>query len=461
MDIVVAYRITVTGTNIHSVTDIIDRWHNPVNYPITSMFCRTLSNSAATTGFRYLRAVYPVAAYLNNASYPLGQEIANYNTTARHIKVEVFKDNSQVTWNTTKPAGPIYVSSTYNGNSSMTAYDTRGWKFRQPSQMYAQNAGYADYIANYEPVNVAAGELKNGATALVAGHFAFLAEDGLVYDISNTAKAISMPEAKIGWLNGNVNANAAISYTNWRAISRPTAAQTEFFSHGAFALGDRLYLRCTMDANGKIYSGNYLATSMSAGYTWMPIGWARNATQFYADTRFPMFYTLDSSGRLVRVNGKPTGIEQAAFVGETLSPAPNVFVYTNNIANGAVTMDKVAKSEMLDFFYPVGSYYETSDVAFNPNNTWGGTWVEDTAGQVLVAKNNSTFSTVGDTGGEEKSTQVTCGATQYSLYNTTQGPYYDRTLVRNTAISSSHSEINAEISLLQPYIVIKRWHRTA
>ena len=314
MDITVAYRITVTGTNIHSVTDIVDRWHNPVNYPITSMFCRTLGSSGATTGLRYLRAVYPVSAYLNNASYPLGTEIAMYNATARHVKIEVFKDNSQVTWNTTKPSGPIYVSGTYNNNNVMSAYDTRGWRFRQPAQMYASNAGYAEYISNFEPVNTAASELKNGATALAGGHYAFLADDGLVYDISNTAKNISMCESKVGFMNSTVAANAAISYTYWRAISRPNATQVGYISHDTFALGNRVFLRCTMDSSGNVHSDNYLSTTMSAGYTWMPFGWARSATTLYVDTRFPMFYTLDANGKLTHINGKEVAGSGAASV---------------------------------------------------------------------------------------------------------------------------------------------------
>lgn len=34
-------------------------------------------------------------------------------------------------------------------------------------------------------------------------------------------------------------------------------------------------------------------------------------------------------------------------------------------------------TNVLDF-YPVGSYYETSNSGFNPNNTWGGTWTSET-----------------------------------------------------------------------------------
>jgi hypothetical protein len=30
----------------------------------------------------------------------------------------------------------------------------------------------------------------------------------------------------------------------------------------------------------------------------------------------------------------------------------------------------------LDYYYPVGSYYETSDTTFDPNSAWGGTWEE-------------------------------------------------------------------------------------
>ena len=332
MDVTVAYRITVTGKNINSVTDVVDRWINPISYPITSMMCRTLSTSAATTGLRYLRAVYPVSGYLNNTTYPLGTEIAMYNTTARHVKVEVFKDNSKVTWNTAKPSGPIYVSSTYNGNNALTAYDTRGWRFRQPSQMYAQNAGYASYISDFEAVNTAVSELKTGATALAAGHYAYLADDGLVYDISNKTKNIAMGESKVGFINNGVAANTAISWTYWRAISRPNATQVGYVSHDTFALGDRVFLRCTMDSSGNVHSDNYLSKTMSAGYTWMSFGWARTATTLYVDTRFPMFYTLDSSGKLTHINGKQINAGSSITVDSALSTTS-----TNPVQNKAIT----------------------------------------------------------------------------------------------------------------------------
>ena len=50
--------------------------------------------------------------------------------------------------------------------------------------------------------------------------------------------------------------------------------------------------------------------------------------------------------------------------------------------------------------YPVGSYYETSDTNFNPNTAWGGTWVKDSEGKVLVA--TGTGFSLGETGGAKQ-----------------------------------------------------------
>lgn len=115
-------------------------------------------------------------------------------------------------------------------------------------------------------------------------------------------------------MNSTVAANAAISYTYWRAISRPNATQVGYISHDTFALGNRVFLRCTMDSSGNVHSDNYLSTTMSAGYTWMPFGWARSATTLYVDTRFPMFYTLDANGKLTHINGKEVAGSGAASV---------------------------------------------------------------------------------------------------------------------------------------------------
>lgn len=50
-------------------------------------------------------------------------------------------------------------------------------------------------------------------------------------------------------------------------------------------------------------------------------------------------------------------------------------------------LNKVA----LDYAHPVGSFFETSNASFDPNVTWGGTWVLLGEGQVLLSA-GSTYS---------------------------------------------------------------------
>ena len=134
------------------------------------------------------------------------------------------------------------------------------------------------------------------------------------------------------------------------------------------------------------------------------------------------------------------------------------------------TVSSGPQSEMLNLFYPIGSYYETSNTSFDPNTAWGGTWVEDTDGRVLVAQNTGTFSTVGDTGGEETHTLITSEMPNHSHtffsndragggeYASPDGGNYSGTghNYNTSAVGGDGAHNN-----LQPYIVVKRWHRTA
>lgn len=336
MDIDIAYRITVTGTGINQICDVHERWHSMTNYPITSMLNRTLSSTAATTGFRYLRAVYPTSGYVNNNNYKYGTEINCYNSTARTVKVEVFKTNSKVIWNTTKPAGSIYTNSTCHNSSSITAYTVRGWIFRKPADFTATNADSASRISSYEGSTVGSSALLAGE-ALTNHYMVFLADDGKIYHISNsTPNMVCDGSGKIGILSGSsYNSGAAVSYAYFRPLQLLSATETTNTPHDAVATGDRLYLRCTMDGNGKIHSDNYLAKTMSAGYTWMPIGNATSSTQIYIDARRPTFYTLDADGNLSHINGKEiaaSGIADGSISGSKFQLLTDVAVATDTPA---------------------------------------------------------------------------------------------------------------------------------
>lgn len=141
------------------------------------------------------------------------------------------------------------------------------------------------------------------------------------------------------------------------------------------------------------------------------------------------------------------------------------------------------KNAINNLIWPVGSYYETSDTTFNPNTTWGGTWVLEEDGTVLVSSSSTSGSifndTVGTTVGEEKHTLTAnempshghsltpnnniyaynYGGTAETAVPTasdvgkTQGRYYQTISASNTGGGQAHN-------IVQPSKIVNRWHRT-
>jgi hypothetical protein len=136
---------------------------------------------------------------------------------------------------------------------------------------------------------------------------------------------------------------------------------------------------------------------------------------------------------------------------------------------------------LIDMFYPVGSYYETSDTTFDPNITWGGTWVLETEGQVHVSSGtNYTVSGAGTNttdGGAQTVTLTTneipshchvqrAGGYTYTDPNgqgestsggqPTWGGGYTGKSVQTLSTGGGQAHNN-----MPPYIVVNRWHRTA
>jgi len=151
------------------------------------------------------------------------------------------------------------------------------------------------------------------------------------------------------------------------------------------------------------------------------------------------------------------------------------YVVTNYIIKYASTVSEHQAN--IDFYYPVGSYYETSNASFDPNVTWGGTWVLENEGQVHVSAGSNY--TIGDTGGEAEHTlaanEIPAHKHQYGA-NIIHG---DGTIVAGEAINAGltnsstttirrrywdYTENNGGSqphNNMQPYIVVNRWHRTA
>lgn len=171
-------------------------------------------------------------------------------------------------------------------------------------------------------------------------------------------------------------------------------------------------------------------------------------------------------------------------------------VSTGDITDGSgnVLKDKLDVSGVLNIFYPIGSYYETSDTTFNPNTAWGGTWVLETAGQFHVSA--GTGYTAGSTGGSadaivpyhrhsvaKVTDAITGGAHAHDIANRSvySGSSNYTALFKggtgtstNAALSETHTHDlpahntgyagtsgNTTGANMPPYIAVNRWHRTA
>jgi hypothetical protein len=154
----------------------------------------------------------------------------------------------------------------------------------------------------------------------------------------------------------------------------------------------------------------------------------------------------------------------------------------------------VKGSGLLNMFYPVGSYYETSDTTFNPNTAWGGTWELETAGQVHVSSGTgytvSGATTNTSDGGSVYIQAHTHGFTQPKIpsHSHSMGNIWSngsgsssayvmsasrKLTTRSTstdggggactggAVGAVSGATTGTAGNMPPYIVVNRWHRTA
>ena len=169
-------------------------------------------------------------------------------------------------------------------------------------------------------------------------------------------------------------------------------------------------------------------------------------------------------------------------------------ISADNLINQKLTQETTALSSKIDSnssrittlnqmftvywktIYPVGSIYLSTNANFNPNTTWGGTWVKTANGRCLIGANDTY--PIGSTGGYEKHTH-NCNDLISKI-----GPYGDKLTVniRPTAAWTSdwsyqftnatqeHKDNNyavrvqgttAEASNMQPYLAVYIWERTA
>ena len=294
------FKMTITGTNINSVVEgIISMRQTVAAAPYIFLRNFAGTETAALSGIRYIRPTYPKA--LNNG-YDWIFELYPSSSTARHIKLEVFQSSNIFKWNSTLETATI--NTTYQTTATnITLYNVDGVTGLPSLNISVSSSTSASYISAYlnkflGGTNPVAGE------AISAYNITYLSTDNKMHPQTNTT-AIINPDFGLQVARSAVSANATIGGT---VLTQKTAMDLTSTPHDSYVQGDMIYLRCTMDSSGNIHSDNYLATSMTTGYTWYTIGTAASATVVNVDTINSMFMTLDSSGNLTHINGKPLGI---------------------------------------------------------------------------------------------------------------------------------------------------------
>lgn len=209
-----------------------------------------------------------------------------------------------------------------------------------------------------------------------------------------------------------------------------------------------------------------------------------NSTDMSASELTTFLENLDPHGSGGGGSGTPipTANTTAAFDSNANMNSSDMTTAQVDTLVGNIT---AAGGSLIDFFYPVGSYYETSDTTFNPNISWGGTWVLETEGQVHVSAGTNYI--VGDTGGESEHTLIqgelpkvegearmgwsdssaagimvvgTSGALSSKASGSTYFTRGSTTGTYNNVLTMSFGDNQAHNNM-PPYIVVNRWHRTA
>jgi len=152
---------------------------------------------------------------------------------------------------------------------------------------------------------------------------------------------------------------------------------------------------------------------------------------------------------------------------------------TQTLTNKTISTSDNTFSGMLDWFYPVGTIYETTssdlDTVEKMNAHFGGTWEFYGAGRVLVAKSADTeFDTIGKTGGEKTHTLSVAEMPSHThtvsfdmytgagVYGYTSPPpliTVNGTLDKNVAPTTSATGGGGSHNNLQPYITVYRYRR--
>jgi hypothetical protein len=400
--------------------------------------------------------------------------------------------------NTNQGAGAIAIGNNAGQTGQFTDAVAMGYLAGQLDQSanavaIGSNAGNLTQGQNAVAVGVNAGQTNQGTNAVAVGRLAGnTGQLGSAVAIGNAAGQTSqgLNTVAIGVLAGNSGQlGSSVALGN-------SAGQTSQ-SGSAVAIGRRAGTTSQGDSSVAI---GYLAGTNTQGGSAIAIG--VNAGR---GTTSGQGANAIAIGNSAGIASQTAGSICLNASGLALNPA-NAGFYVNPIRNDATpvnicyyntTTREVTYGGLINLIYPIGAIIQSS-VSTNPGTyITGTTWVAYGAGQVLVGKATSgTFLTAGSTGGAETVTLIANNLPAHSHPNTLTDPLHSHSIQRsnqsativgtdtsafyqplvnsgtnyyNTQLASTGITItnannvttNAAVNILQPYIVVYTWTRTA
>lgn len=446
---------------------------------------------------------------------------ANNGTGAPSAQTKWY--DTALTLSTTKPTRTGYTFSKWNTNASGTgsSYSSGG--------SYTANAAatlYAIWTANTYGVTFNANGGSSGTTTSMNRSY------GSSFTIPQTAIPTRTNYKFLGWSTSNTATTP--TYTHTGGTSGTCTISTYNTSTNTltlYAVWELLYIAPVI-SNLTVYRvKNATSTKESDDGTYIYASFNYKAGEKNAAFLSPSYnikidgtsvgsgnLSINSSGQgsFSKTYGSSYSPDISHTVVVTVSDSTGSKTTTTIVAPATYPIDLIADGndvymgimtpavvgQMLkiwvDAIYPVGSYYETSDTAFNPNTYFGGTWVLEDGGRVHISSGKNIANTtnsrgsypagtntfpIGERGGEPSHVLTIDQMPSHAhtpnnwvvVTNSNYASYGDR--IPGGTGGAFSAKVNAAVNPdnyisnntggglghnnMQPYTVVNRWHRTA
>ena len=159
-------------------------------------------------------------------------------------------------------------------------------------------------------------------------------------------------------------------------------------------------------------------------------------------------------------------------VNENTSDISSLTTKVNNNTSQITSLQEML-SVYWQAIYPVGSIYVSTSATFNPQTTWGGTWVKTAKGRCLIGANDTY--PLGSTGGEAEHTLTVDempshnhSSSRINWYNNLQNNGMAAETVAQSNLKIDGPDSNTSYTggskahnNMQPYLAVYIWERTA